>query len=180
MLIHFEGDIHQPLHCVDWNDKGGNGYFIAGVPFTDLSKKKPANLHAFWDRAYRFGVQGGKVVELFRSPWPAERPPVAAYGVVKTQAAKIMQRYPLSGMTELAGLGDAHAWARESYGYACRFGYPRGPHPGDFEVVTLTPVFVTEAHDVACRRIALAGYRLANLLNDIFAPDETPRIPANP
>ena len=80
MLIHFTGDIHQPLHCVDWNDKGGNGYFIAGVPFSDLSKKKPANLHAFWDRAYRFGVQDGKVIELYYSPWPAERPTVRACG----------------------------------------------------------------------------------------------------
>jgi len=171
MLIHFTGDIHQPLHCVDWNDKGGNGYFIAGVPFSDLSKTKPANLHAFWDRAYRFGVQGGKVIELYYSPWPSERPGVPAAGVIKNQAAKIMERYPPGSMAELANVGDPHVWARESYRYACKFGYPHGPHPGDFEAVTLTPLFVGNAHDVACRRIALAGYRLANLLNSLFEAD---------
>jgi len=174
MLIHFAGDIHQPLHCVDWNDKGGNGYFIAGVPFSDVSKTKPANLHAFWDRAYRFEVQGRKVIEVYHIPWPSERPTVPAHGVVKSQAAKIMERYPLSSMAELAGIGDPDTWARESYRYACRFGYPRGPHPGDFQVVTLNPVFVSRAHDVACRRIALAGYRLANLLNDLFASAGAP------
>lgn len=172
MLIHFTGDIHQPLHCVDWNDKGGNGYFIAGVPFSDLSKKKPANLHAFWDRAYRFGVQGGKVIELYYSPWPSERPNVPAVGVIRNQAARIMERYPPASMAELANVGDPHEWARESYRYACKFGYPHGKHPDDFEVVTLAPAFVSEAHDVACRRIALAGYRLANLLNSLFDTQE--------
>ena len=38
-----------------------------------------------------------------------------------------------------------------------------------FKVVTLKPDYVHKAHDVACERIALAGYRLANLLNELFA-----------
>ena len=74
MLIHFVGDVHQPLHCVDWNDQGGNGYFIAGIPMSDLSKNKPATLHLFWDRAYRYDVKGGKVIELYYGLWNSERP----------------------------------------------------------------------------------------------------------
>ena len=41
-LVHFVGDIHQPLHCVDRNDAGGNNL---AVTFFD----KPMSLHAVWD-----------------------------------------------------------------------------------------------------------------------------------
>lgn len=41
-LIHFIGDMHQPLHCSDNHDKGGNDVH---VQFFD----RPANLHSVWD-----------------------------------------------------------------------------------------------------------------------------------
>jgi hypothetical protein len=44
-LIHFVGDLHQPLHCAERNgDKGGNGrlVFFPG-------RKKAVSLHAVWD-----------------------------------------------------------------------------------------------------------------------------------
>jgi hypothetical protein len=41
-LIHFAGDIHQPLHCVSDADAGGNCVTVVGFePMT--------NLHAVWD-----------------------------------------------------------------------------------------------------------------------------------
>jgi hypothetical protein len=168
MLMHFVADIHQPLHCADWNDKGGTGYFIAGVPMSDQSKKQPANLHAFWDRAFRYDVKKDKVVELYYSLWPTERPGVPADGIIADQAAKLMKEYPRTRLAGLVESDDPHAWARESYRYACRFGYPRGPHPQDYEVVTLSHDFVSQAHEIACRRVVTAGYRLADLLTQIF------------
>ena len=41
-LVHFLGDIHQPLHCADNNDRGGNNVHIK---FHDTS----LNLHKLWD-----------------------------------------------------------------------------------------------------------------------------------
>jgi hypothetical protein len=41
-LIHFIGDMHQPLHCSDNKDKGGND---VKVEFFG----KPTNLHSVWD-----------------------------------------------------------------------------------------------------------------------------------
>ena len=41
-LIHFIGDMHQPLHCSDNKDKGGNE---VKVEFDG----KPSNLHSVWD-----------------------------------------------------------------------------------------------------------------------------------
>ncbi|MBC7475482.1 MAG: hypothetical protein H7263_14425, partial [Candidatus Sericytochromatia bacterium] len=45
-LVHFIGDIHQPLHCIDDNDRGGNDKVIW------LYSNKPndyTNLHSLWD-----------------------------------------------------------------------------------------------------------------------------------
>jgi len=41
-LVHFVGDLHQPLHCENNNDKGGNE-----VPVSFLGAS--TNLHALWD-----------------------------------------------------------------------------------------------------------------------------------
>lgn len=173
MLIHFVGDIHQPLHCVDWNDKGGGGYLIAGVPFTDISKKQVPNLHLFWDRAYRCDAKNGKALELYNGLFETERPAAPATGIIRNQAAKLMAEYPASALAGERKVDDPHDWAKEGYALACKSGYPQGPHPTDYEVVTLTPDFVHQAHEIACKRIVLAGYRLADLLNAIFTTQTT-------
>lgn len=41
-LVHFIGDMHQPLHCSDNNDKGGNDVHVV---FFD----RQTNLHSVWD-----------------------------------------------------------------------------------------------------------------------------------
>jgi S1/P1 Nuclease len=41
-LVHFVGDMHQPLHCADNQDQGGNR---VQVKFGD----RPGNLHSLWD-----------------------------------------------------------------------------------------------------------------------------------
>jgi len=42
-LVHFMGDIHQPLHCGDDGDRGGNEKLIR-------FQGQSMNLHALWDR----------------------------------------------------------------------------------------------------------------------------------
>ena len=51
-LIHFVGDIHQPLHCATNGDRGGNCvpvFFIAGTEVASTTDAKSGNLHAIWD-----------------------------------------------------------------------------------------------------------------------------------
>jgi hypothetical protein len=43
-LIHFVGDLAQPLHASDNHDRGGNC-----TEFRFFSEEKPENLHAIWD-----------------------------------------------------------------------------------------------------------------------------------
>jgi hypothetical protein len=41
-LVHFIGDMHQPLHCSDNQDKGGNGVKVVFF-------ERQTNLHSVWD-----------------------------------------------------------------------------------------------------------------------------------
>src|SRR5580692_10642005 len=41
-LIHFVGDLHQPLHCADNHDRGGNEVKV-------ILGRRSTNLHAVWD-----------------------------------------------------------------------------------------------------------------------------------
>jgi hypothetical protein len=41
-LVHFIGDMHQPLHCSDNQDRGGNGVRV-------VFHERQTNLHSVWD-----------------------------------------------------------------------------------------------------------------------------------
>lgn len=168
MLMHFVGDIHQPMHCTEWNDRGGNGYMITGVPFTDLMQKSWQNLHTLWDKSFRFSGRGGAVVQLWEAPEIAARPKAAGEGVIAQKAQEIMAAYPVEAMPELLAVMDAAAWARESHTIGCLAGYPPGPHPGNSSVVTIQPDFAERAGHLGQLRLALAGYRLAALFNQLY------------
>lgn len=168
MLFHWVGDVHQPLHATTWNDRGGNGYLITGVPFSDLLPGMVSNLHTYWDKAFRFDARDGMIVELWACPKVAERPAPATEGIIRDEARRLMEKFPREKLAELAQPGDAEAWARESHILGCTRAYPPGPHPGNTEVIKLQPEFAHESCEIACRRVVIAGHRLAQLLGEIF------------
>src|SRR3954453_9462468 len=45
-LLHFIGDLHQPLHASDDHDRGGNDKRVSAAGF------KAGNLHHFWDTEF--------------------------------------------------------------------------------------------------------------------------------
>jgi len=169
MLIHFVGDIHQPLHATERNkDRGGNGVLISGVPFTDLMAKQGRNLHTFWDKAFRFDSQGPAIVEVWPSPEITGRPHAPGEGVIAAEAKKIVAQFPRENLPELAKDIDATSWAKESYLEGCLHAYPAGDMGDTSMVHVLTPEFAKASRVIADRRIALAGYRLADLLNELL------------
>lgn len=169
MLIHFVGDVHQPLHATDRGDRGGNGVLITGVPFTDLWPGTVANLHASWDKAFRFDRADSKVVELWIAPDVAGRPSAPAEGVIAAEAGKICGEFPRTKFKAALARSEPAEWARESHLVGCTAGYPAGATASDHEVVAITPEFAAKARAIAAERVALAGYRLADLLNRLFA-----------
>jgi hypothetical protein len=70
LIIHFAGDIHQPLHCTTNNDRGGN---CVPVNFFGKLPKKTSttaesyvdNLHGVWDTDLVERIESGKTVEEF-------------------------------------------------------------------------------------------------------------------
>jgi S1/P1 Nuclease len=167
MLFHWIGDLHQPLHTTTWNDRGGNGYLISGVHFSDLMPGQIANLHTYWDKSFRFDVREGMVVELWAVPKPGERPKPGE-GIIAEETKELMKRFPRATLTELAQPASAEGWAKESHLIACRSAYPPGPHPDNTEAPKISPEFAHATYEIAGRRIVVAGYRMAALLNGIF------------
>jgi hypothetical protein len=169
MVIHFIGDIHQPMHATDRGDRGGNGVLISGVPFTDLWNGTVPNLHAYWDAAFRFDQgEDEKVLQVWLSPTIAERPKAAGEGIIAAEAAKITARFPPSHFANVSAAKTAEAWARESHTLGCKFAYPVGSEASDHSLTPITPDFAHKSRRLAQERIALAGYRLAELLNEIY------------
>lgn len=154
---HIVADIHQPLHALARLERG-HGFPVTSVP--DL-KKKDRHLHEFWDEAYRFDSRKGKIVAL----WPADRlknRDAAHLALIRRIAAGIVQRHPESSFPE-AGKGGPEQWARESNAIACRMWPASLPHK-------LPASYVHSVHFIAERRLALAGYRLAHVLNIQLGP----------
>ncbi|MDB4983623.1 MAG: nuclease [Myxococcales bacterium] len=152
-LLHLVGDIHMPLHCISrfdkgtpFGDRGGNGVHIKGnapPPICDDPRYCPFGppdvLHLFYD-------------DLEGASYAAEVAAVAAATLPKPEP-------------RAASVGDVAAWVKEGFELAKSEIYiaPIGSGPGPF---TVTPAYQAAAERLAKARIALAGARLANLLND--------------
>ena len=148
-LLHLVGDIHQPLHaatrCTDeqpGGDRGGNEFPIVGA----------ANLHSYWD--------GG--VGLLKTTIAR---PLTADGMAKivALAAQCAAAYPPAQASAALAEKDFMKWAHESHELAKSTAY------ADLEQHdTPSAAYVTNAQRVVRERVALAGYRLAAVLNEIF------------
>jgi hypothetical protein len=149
-IFHLVGDVHQPLHTSGLfstefpnGDKGGNDFRITAEPGGRL-----INLHSFWD-----GVLIGS--DNFQQ--------------VKNQAIRTgyhlsYQRAKLQELKE-TNFGN---WAKdESFRLAKEFAYENGALKSGS---TLTQEYRDKAKAAGERRIALAAYRLADLLVKLFEP----------
>ncbi|TVZ63139.1 S1/P1 nuclease [Rhizobium mongolense] len=154
-LIHLIGDVHQPLHSTayfnkalhkmwqdrgkpDLGDRGGNE--ITVVP----ADGKETKLHFYWD-----GIFGG-----YSTPLGA----IADNGADKIPA-------PADAFAKEL---DPAQWLEESHDLALQFAYSAPVALDPTQPVMLTREYETNARKVAEAQISLAGYRLANLLNDAF------------
>jgi hypothetical protein len=114
-LVHFVADLHQPLHCADNHDKGGN---MVQVVFFG----QPSNLHAVWDSG------------ILRQIKP--------YG--NQLAAELAQRIT-PGQRQQWVKGTIEDWALESHWLARNVAYKRlpkaaTPELGEAYVEAATPV----------------------------------------
>ena len=156
-LIHLVGDVHQPLHCVARfnaaqpnGDQGGNKVKVMGnaqPPVCDDAQYcpfgPPGELHAFFD-----------VIEG------------SGYAVAPVEAAAAKLPKPDAAAVAIT---DVNVWVQEGLTLAQTKVYvaPIGDGAGPF---VITPAYQTAAYALGQARIALAGARLANLLNQALEP----------
>lgn len=156
-IIHFVGDIHQPLHCatrVDSShpegDRGGNLVSIK-IPGKD-GKLKTSNLHSFWD--------GG--IGSFPPTGPNFRPPPLSQ-IGPATAIAMAGNPDTDPDLKLDDPFNFNAWADESFALAQDVSY-KGMNNG----VKPSAAYNKKALKVARKRVAWGGYRLAALLNAIW------------
>lgn len=156
-IIHFVGDIHQPLHCATrvssanpQGDRGGNLVSIK-VPATGKTLKK-TNLHSYWD---------GGIGTFPKTGQNFAPPPLSAIpAAVKTAKRGNPANDP---KIKLDNPTDYMGWANESFELAKTVAYDgieNGSKPD--------AKYRSNATKVARQRVAWGGYRLAALLNSIW------------
>jgi len=159
-LFHLVGDIHQPLHTVQIftttypnGDRGGNEMCVRASRFG-----KAMTLHRFWDGVI---TSSSNVTRL------------------RNKATELRNRAEFSKdqLTELAHT-NYEAWAKEGFKVAVKIAYqsgsllrtPKGSHRDCSEVVEAAVIpggYARIAGYISERRIILAGYRLASMLERI-------------
>ncbi|OLE52547.1 MAG: hypothetical protein AUG51_17355 [Acidobacteria bacterium 13_1_20CM_3_53_8] len=139
-LLHLMGDVHQPLHCTNrfshGQPNGDNGGNLVKVCNPQCGK----NLHSFWDDL--FGTSS--------NPAPA---------------ITVGQNLP-QAPANLAGNLDVATWIAESFEAAKSQVYKNPPIGNGAGPFTITAAYRNAALRLAKQRVALAGARLANILNN--------------
>jgi hypothetical protein len=154
-LIHFVGDIHQPLHAANDADRGGNCVIVE-------SHSKEKDLHAVWDTT---------VVRRLERDIDSGRP--------ETTAHRLEQTYAAERDTDAWIPADDIAWESEQIARADIYGALQIPIepceptvdicssvPG--RVVELNASYLNHAETIAGHQLAKAGFRLASLLNGMW------------
>lgn len=141
-LLHLVGDVHQPLHSSTRvrqaqpnGDGGGN---LVSVCTTSPCSAANKTLHAFWDEVLGTAADVTAAASAAKKLAPAD--------------------------SVLARIKDEGEWVKESFDLAQGEVYKPPVHAGTGPF-TLTASYRNGARNLAAKRVALAGARLANLLN---------------
>ncbi|KAG7112277.1 Nuclease S1 like protein [Verticillium longisporum] len=156
-VVHFIGDIHQPLHDEDVS-RGGNGIHV-------LWEGKEFNLHHVWDSSIAEKLIGGARRRPYDNAkrWADGLAEEIKTGKFADEKAEWLKTVDFNDV-----VGTALSWAREGNAYVCTHVLPDGPH----EIVgqELGGAYYEKAASVIELQVARAGYRMAAWL-DLIADE---------
>ena len=145
-VVHFMGDLHQPLHCADDGDRGGNDKLVRYKAPGHRGHGAKIKLHALWDH----------LIELKTEEDPRE---------LATTLEKAIPRDQAAAWTK----GDEKDWAFESYLIAKSKIYAgMDPGPQDYTDNPLPSDYFDKMRPIVDEQLEKAGIRLAFVLNDIL------------
>lgn len=147
-LLHFVGDIHQPLHAADDDDRGGNDKRVSAPGF------RAGNLHHYWDTEFVRALGSG--------------PNDIAAGLLRDLTPSQIQRW---------SRGTPADWARESFQIAATDAYGLLPPPSRRLSYRLSDHYVETAERDCRTQLSKAGVRLAALLNRVVIHGRSERAP---
>jgi hypothetical protein len=135
-LLHFVGDLHQPLHASDDHDQGGNRKVARGPGLPEN------NLHHDWDTAFveRLGADPAAIAQRLTD------------GITDAELRQWAR-------------GTPDDWTLESYAVANAHAYGMLPSPDALGQYPLTDAYVADAVAVTAQQLKKAGVRLAFMLN---------------
>ena len=150
-LVHFVGDLHQPLHCADDGDRGGNEKWLRyRGPHGTWHHYLWVNLHGFWDnllepRATADPRRLASLLEKEVTPadekaWCGDRPSDWAYGSFRIARDDIYSELPAGPLPR------SSRWGRDL--------------PADYDTGHMWKI--------AKGQLEKAGVRLAWLLNGLW------------
>jgi hypothetical protein len=137
-LVHFVGDMHQPLHCADNNDQGGNK---VPVKFGGRGGDRPYNLHSLWD--------SGLLDKM-----PKEDALFAEYSKDSAKHARKWAK------------GTVENWAEDNHKIARKVTYGKLPKVTAGTPEPIDAAYEKKADPVIRIQIEKAGARLALVLNE--------------
>lgn len=149
-IIHFAGDIHQPMHCSTnvtaarpTGDLGGNLFNLNGTY---------SNMHSLWDAG------GGALPDSLSRPLSA-----ASQTTINNKVTAFEATHPYVRVDPPEPIPNPMDWAEEGMALARDIGYQNIT-----QNTTPSPTYLTSAQNVTKLRAAIAGQRLADLLNTII------------
>jgi hypothetical protein len=160
-LIHFVGDIHQPLHAATDADRGGNCVMVD-------SRSREKDLHQVWDTT---------VVRRLEYSIDSGRPETTAHRLERTYAA---ERDADSWIPADDIAWESNQIARSDIYAALHI--PVEPCQPTLDVcrntarriVELDSSYLDDADAIAGHQLAKAGFRLASLLNETWTQPVAP------
>ena len=154
-IMHLTGDLHQPLHTSarvtdvePKGDQGGNLFLLTpqGTP-----RENQVNLHWFWDSIVARNI-----------PLKGE---LCERDYIVSIAQRIMKKHSFASFGATMNLGGYEDWQKESFKFA-----PTDVFSADLVRFQMpSEKYKRNAFRVAERQLALAGYRLGETLNKVFA-----------
>lgn len=171
-LIHFVGDIHQPLHATSAYSNDLPGGNIGGNAFPVASFGRWKNLHAVWDDGCGYTSALNNI-----NPYGSKRTALddKEMARIKALADTIQERHPIESLPTVMVL-DQDFWALESSKLGVKYAY-RGVQAVDKRSGRKTYIqpndplseyYLEQGQEVVAERLALGGYRLAKVLNELF------------
>jgi hypothetical protein len=153
ILVHVVGDIHQPMHAADDEDRGGNEVEVVLSAKSRSHQRSYAHghghghsLHSVWDVDFVRDAVGGESEKEFAADRVAEH-------------ARDLKRIEAGSFT--TWIGESHAIARD-FAYGQLPGFACGQRLND--PVMLSSHYRNEAPRIVTERLADAGIRLAAIL----------------